>query len=118
MQNLFVYGTLLYPKLWQRLVRRRYRHAPARLPDHRRLQVRGEGYPGLIRCKGESVEGCVYFGIQPQDLRRLDHYEGEQYEQRVVTVELGDGTPVRAITYLFKKPYRARLAKREWSPSP
>jgi gamma-glutamylcyclotransferase (GGCT)/AIG2-like uncharacterized protein YtfP len=118
MQNLFVYGTLLYPKLWRRLVRRNYRHATARLADHRRLQVKGERYPGLIPCKGCGVEGRVYFNIQPQELRRLDGYEGEQYEHKAVTVVLEDGTPVTAITYLFKKRYRARLASREWSPSP
>lgn len=117
MQNLFVYGTLLYPELWQRLVRRHYRQAPARLANHRRLQVKGERYPGLIPCKGHRVDGRVYFNVQPQELRRLDRYEGEYYEQKAVTVVLEDGTLVSAITYLFKKRYRARLAGREWHPS-
>ena len=116
MQNLFVYGTLLYPELWQRLVKRHYRHARAQLAGYRRPTVKGERYPALVPCRGGSVVGRLYFALHPDDMRRLDRYEGHHYRRQQVEVLLDDGRSVKATTYLFKKRYRTRLSSREWQP--
>lgn len=114
MQNLFVYGTLMSPEVWQQLVKRDYRQLKATLPGYRRLQVKGADYPGLVPHKGGKVTGLVYLALHAQEIQRLNRYEGEEYTHHPVTLLLEDGSTLKATTYLFRPRYRSRLCSKEW----
>ncbi|MEO0972525.1 MAG: gamma-glutamylcyclotransferase family protein [Pseudomonadota bacterium] len=104
MHRLFVYGTL----------------APGRSNHHHLKSLDGEwtpatlrgrlvaegwgaaqGYPGIVPGgDGEAVSGWVLASPALCDhWARLDEFEGEGYERKVVTVTLANGTPVAAYVY-------------------
>lgn len=100
--NLFVYGTLLVPKIWNAVT-----HCPdlashaAELAGYTNYRVRGADYPGIVETP-ESValvNGRVFLDVSDTALRRLDAYEDSFYERRTLTVRLADGSEVEADAY-------------------
>jgi hypothetical protein len=79
-----------------------------------RRAVRGEYYPGLVSEDAAHVDGIVYFGISASAWERLDRFEGNMYCQRLVPVELNDGSRTDAITYVFRPEFRRLLSEKEW----
>ncbi|MGB7567737.1 MAG: gamma-glutamylcyclotransferase family protein [Chitinivibrionales bacterium] len=116
MCNLFVYGTLLSKAIWKSIVTGDYASDSAVLKGYARKKVKGKNYPGLIEQAGSEVEGMIHYNISEEDFRKLDIYEGKEYERTKVFVQLLSGKSARCITYLFKKEYFNRLTESEWSP--
>jgi gamma-glutamylcyclotransferase (GGCT)/AIG2-like uncharacterized protein YtfP len=114
MKNVFVYGSLMFDEVWKRLVRRRYAKLEARLPGYKKLDIKGELYPGLVKSKNSCVDGIVYLKIKNKDLLSLDKYEGKYYQRTPVLVCIHGSETIRADVYLFKKKYKKLLAKSEW----
>ena len=113
-RNLFAYGTLMCEDILGTVAGCAPASVAAVLVDHRRLRVRGEHYPGLIRQPGGRVEGVMYRSLEPAAWVRLDRFEGEMYERLAVTVEAADGTLVEADTYLIRPESAHRLEPVEW----
>ena len=74
--ELFVYGTLTKPDLLRSLTGRAFDREPARLRGFRRFQPVG-CYPYILPSQGDVVDGTLLRGIDENDLRALDRYEGE-----------------------------------------
>jgi gamma-glutamylcyclotransferase (GGCT)/AIG2-like uncharacterized protein YtfP len=101
--NVFTYGSLMYPQVWDRVVRGRYRSVSARVSGYRRLAVRDESYPGVVARAGSVVDGRLYFDVSDEDLARLDAFETDEYHRQEVQAQLlepGGGT-VGAQLYVF-----------------
>ncbi len=79
MQNLFTYGSLRCEDIMFAVVGQVLRHHPASLADYRCYTVKNEQYPGVVSETGGSVEGVVYYDIEPEGWLRLDRFEGEPY---------------------------------------
>ena len=77
-------------------------HTRPMLPSLRRYAVRGEVYPALVASEGGLVEGVVYHDIPEAAWLRLDRFEGEMYERRLVYVSLTDGRTETVHTYIIK----------------
>lgn len=91
--TLFFYGTLVHPAILSKIIG----HAgstlsiqPAILPRHELHHVVGQDYPALLTLeRSESVaaegkhlgavRGTVVRGLGPEDVRRLDAFEGDEY---------------------------------------
>ncbi|KAF9048628.1 hypothetical protein BJ165DRAFT_1461208 [Panaeolus papilionaceus] len=100
----FFYGTLMHPKILQRVIKNDGSHlecCPAVLMDFTRHKVKGADYPGLIPySKGlglfkhplileeKSVRGTVVKGLTDSDLEALDCFEGDEYIRRPVQAHL------------------------------
>jgi gamma-glutamylcyclotransferase (GGCT)/AIG2-like uncharacterized protein YtfP len=116
LERLFVYGSLLFPRVVRAVTGLRLESRPARLADHARYRVSGEHYPGLVPEPGVSTDGAVLLGLDVPLLARLDRFEGPPYERvRVVAVTAG-GERLDAHTYVVHPSYRARLSKEPWDP--
>jgi len=114
--NLFVYGTLISDTVWKTIVRGAYAFALAKLPGYARKKIQGEVYPAMFPHPGSIVEGRVYFDLSEEDLRRLDFFEGEQYERTEVVVEcVSDSSAINCCAYLFKPRYHDLLLSEDWS---
>ena len=111
--NIFTYGSLMFADVWQRVVCGKYRFAPAQLSGHVRLAVADETYPGMIASAGNQVHGVVYFDVAPDDLERLDEFEGSEYRRVTLDARVGDAV-VPVDTYLFTAV--PRLLEQEWRP--
>ncbi|MCG6938464.1 MAG: gamma-glutamylcyclotransferase [Gammaproteobacteria bacterium] len=116
MKNIFVYGTLLFEDVWNRVVRHRYEKLPAILPGYKRLSIKGKNYPGLVKSFNSSVEGVVYFDVTAQDIKRLDKFEGRYYRKIPVRVLCKDGHKVNARAYVFNRRNRRLLGTSPWCP--
>lgn len=112
--HIFTYGSLMFPPVWQRVVRGSYRSAAARLDDHARFEIRNETYPGVIAQAGASVSGMLYFDVSPPDVAALDAFEGIEYRRDSVLVRLESGASVAAGTYIYLQPQK--LSKSPWLP--
>ena len=112
--HIFTYGSLMFPQIWQRVVRGSYRSAPATAHDFIRLALAGDTYPGMVGRAGEQVEGVLYFDVDAQDVAALDAFEGCEYERAEIAVKMSAGEIVIAGTYIFLA--RQRLSAVSWEP--
>ncbi|PSK36702.1 AIG2-like protein [Elsinoe australis] len=99
-RTLFFYGTLMSPPILHRVIHgpsnptfptpssSYVRTCPAILHSHRRHRVRGADYPAIVpeSATDASVRGTFATGLTDADVRRLDIFEGDEYERRKVGV--------------------------------
>ncbi|KAF2220636.1 AIG2-like family-domain-containing protein, partial [Elsinoe ampelina] len=134
-KTLFFYGTLTFPPILHRVIHgpsnptfptpssSYVRTYPALLPSHRRHRVRGADYPAVVPSTASaSVRGTLAAGLTDADVRRLDIFEGGEYERRKVGVrrlivvdaeEMEEGEEVEAETYIWIAGEN-RLEDEEW----
>jgi gamma-glutamylcyclotransferase (GGCT)/AIG2-like uncharacterized protein YtfP len=112
--NVFTYGSLMFAEVWQPLVGGRYPAEPAVLPGYRRFAVPGVSYPGIVAASGQQVAGLLYRDVAPDDLARLDLFEGAEYRRDALQVTLADGSVAIAETYVWLD--HGRLSDAVWLP--
>ncbi|GAA4033178.1 gamma-glutamylcyclotransferase family protein [Actimicrobium antarcticum] len=112
--HVFTYGSLMFPVVWQRVVRGEYIAEPARIADYQRYAVRGDTYPGITPRPGGSVDGLVYLNVDAADLAALDHFEGDGYRRIRVAASTTSGDTIMVQTYVFRNP--AALSDQPWLP--
>lgn len=100
--NVFVYGTLLVPRIWELVTEcPDLESAEAKLSRHSIWRVREATFPA-IREEGPDYEGevpgRVFFDVPAPALQRLDLYEDAFYERVTVSVQTANG-PVDADAY-------------------
>ena len=61
---------------------------PAILHGYCRRRVRYADYPGIIEDKAHTVFGTFATGLTEENMRKLDYFEGSQYERRTVNVKI------------------------------
>lgn len=114
--HLFVYGSLAYPDVWSKVVRGRYRSVAAELDGFRRFAIRGVTYPGITGSSGGRVAGRLYRDVTPDDLDRLDCFEGSDYRRIEVEVTVPETLErVAAFAYLYLPVDRSE--PRDWDPA-
>lgn len=112
--NLFTYGSLMFPDVWQRVAGASFSTQPATLPGFAAWKVRGETYPGLAPAPGAETAGVVYFDVSPEAASRLDAFEGPFYERMEVQVRLPDGACAPAWAYVVVPSHRHELDPDRW----
>ena len=118
MSNIFTYGSLMFPEVWERVVVSNYRSSSARLDGYLRRRLRGETYPAIVeQGRGSHVDGMLYFGVSTEDLARLDRFEGEYYvRRRVQVIASKKGISCDAFSYVLSGQYRHLLSDSDWDP--
>jgi gamma-glutamylcyclotransferase (GGCT)/AIG2-like uncharacterized protein YtfP len=112
--HIFTYGSLMFPQVWERVVRGHYRSTPATITGFARYALAGATYPGMVAQSGGSVAGVLYFDVDPPDVDALDAFEGAEYRRDRLTVRLDSGTEIAADSYIFLQPLR--LSEQPWRP--
>ncbi|KAK1226579.1 hypothetical protein PQX77_010462 [Marasmius sp. AFHP31] len=99
--NAFFYGTLMHPRVLQRVIGVEGRHlqiSPAVLLEHTRHKVKQQDYPGVVSyqvAQSENlveqlerdercVRGCLVTGLTERDILFLDVFEGSEYRRTKV----------------------------------
>jgi gamma-glutamylcyclotransferase (GGCT)/AIG2-like uncharacterized protein YtfP len=113
--NVFVYGTLLVPKIWDAVT-----HCPdldseaAELTGYAKYRVRGADYPGIVEADSDSiVSGRIFLKVPDAAVRRLDAYEDSFYERLPLTVRLTDGSRLEADAYCVPVEKAAAILSKE-----
>lgn len=114
MHSLFCYGTLMYPPLLSHLLGSEADVCDANLIGYRCLAVKGEKYPGIVSSTDDCVRGLLVQRIPAGAWHRLDRYEGEFYQRKIVPITLDTGAQAEAWAYVFRPRYSARLGRRAW----
>jgi gamma-glutamylcyclotransferase (GGCT)/AIG2-like uncharacterized protein YtfP len=113
--NLFVYGSLMYEQVWRKLITGEFERRAAHLSGFRRLKIKDEDYPGLIRGIG-TVHGVVWLGLDNQALKRIDDFEASFY-RRISGVVIDEaGVEILAEFFVIKESDRSVLEEAEWDP--
>lgn len=111
--HLFTYGSLMFPQVWTTVVRGNYQKQPARLHGHQRRSIKGETYPAAVAASAaDFIDGQLYMNISSEDMRRLDNFEGDDYEKIEAPVTLSGSSVVMAAVYLYR--HLERLEAQEW----
>jgi len=113
MNRLFVYGSLRDEEIFCRVAGIRLIPEVALLPGYQCLRLAGESYPAIRKAAAQQVAGLLYAGVTAAIWQRLDAYEGEQYERRVVTVKTAGGS-CTAATYVISPRWRHLLTSEPW----
>jgi gamma-glutamylcyclotransferase (GGCT)/AIG2-like uncharacterized protein YtfP len=113
LENVFCYGTLMFPQIMQKVTGISAPAEACRLCDFARYQVRGEVFPAIVPQAGEQIAGVVYRNLPPLALKRLDQYEGILYRRQRVIVET-EQRCYRAWTYVIAPRYRRCLTGQAW----
>ena len=111
--NVFTYGSLMFPEIWNQVVRGSYPSCPARLEAYRRFSIVEVSYPAIVAEPGASVEGVLYLGVSADDVARLDAFEGAEYRRAGLAVITASG-PIPAQGYVWLD--GARLSGQAWLP--
>jgi gamma-glutamylcyclotransferase (GGCT)/AIG2-like uncharacterized protein YtfP len=74
--NIFVYGTLMDKARLNTLIKRTPEMHPAKVTGYRQFYDESLGYQNAERDERSNIRGMVLVGINGQELRSLDHYEG------------------------------------------
>jgi len=121
MANIFTYGSLMYPIVWQTVVRGQYRKYNAELRGYECRAVKSEEYPMVVPAlhTDSVVSGVVYEGVSQEDIYRLDAFEGELYnrQREFVYAEVGRGHWKRVVVnvYVASGAGRLKVARSSWS---
>lgn len=92
--DFFFYGTLCHAPLLNAVLGREVALEAAHLPGHSVFWVEGRAFPVLVEG-GAGAAGCIVRGLDDEDVRRLDFYEGGfGYDTREVEVG-GAALPVQ-----------------------
>jgi len=112
--NIFTYGLLMVPSIFQSVTGQGLRSPPASLSNFGRFALRHDSYPGIIEAEGYMTEGIIYFDMDESSASELDEFEGEFYRRATVCVKLDSKSFINAETYVIKQEYRHILSSREW----
>jgi gamma-glutamylcyclotransferase (GGCT)/AIG2-like uncharacterized protein YtfP len=113
--QVFCYGTLMLPDVWVKVVGRQAESVDAFVMNYACRRLRGVKYPGLRPQVGARTAGTLYRGVDERDLERLDRYEGEAYQRRLLPVWLASRKREMAWCYTLRKPHLRRLTQETWS---
>ena len=112
-ENVFTYGSLMFPQVWQRVVRGSYTSSIATIHGFRRVCVLNGAHPSLIIARrAPPIQGRLYFSIDATDIARLDYFETSAYERVLVSATVGTSS-LHAQAYIGLD--TARLLDRDWS---
>jgi gamma-glutamylcyclotransferase (GGCT)/AIG2-like uncharacterized protein YtfP len=113
--NVFTYGTLMFPEIWQRVAGRAALAVRGHLAHFSIYRVDGAEYPGVIASNdGDYVKGVLYLDVDAASLASLDAFEGDLYRRAVVSVDCDDGVTRQAETYVIPPERRDVLTSEPW----
>lgn len=114
MTNLFVYGTLMFESVQRVLLGRAVPSRPAQLQGYACYVVRGAVYPGIRGKNGHMVQGLLLSDLHPEELLKLDSYEGSSYNRLPVVVATSAGEEFSTCAYFIAPSSQEQLTEVPW----
>ena len=115
--HVFTYGSLMFDRVWRRVVGADNPKTDAYLCGFKRTRIKNEIFPALIPATGsDCVHGLVYMDVGDSELDMLDHFEGEYYQRRMISCRTIENKSLPAWVYVFRKLYANRVIDQPWDP--
>ena len=113
--NVFAYGTLMFPEIWQRVTGRPADGIPGQVTGFSIYRVQDAEFPGMIASADDQrVPGVVYLGVDDAALARLDAFENDFYRREIVRVACDDGHEREAEAYVVPARRCGVLSDEPW----
>ena len=113
--QLFTYGTLVFPEVWQRIAVREATAERATLAGFAIYRVKNAVFPGIVRAEPtDKVSGVLYSDLDDETLFELDAYESDFYHREEVTAVTGSGKEVACHAYVVPHSRRNMLTNEPW----
>jgi gamma-glutamylcyclotransferase (GGCT)/AIG2-like uncharacterized protein YtfP len=100
MKQLFVYGTLMFPEIREKLTGKAFKTSPAVLSGYRRTKVKDADYPAIVKNPDSEVEGILLEDVDEQTIEILSFFEGDEYKTQHVEVFSGN-RKIPALTFVW-----------------
>jgi gamma-glutamylcyclotransferase (GGCT)/AIG2-like uncharacterized protein YtfP len=104
----------MLPEVMEIVAGQRFAVRPAQLRGWRRRRLHGAVYPAVVPAAGETTVGVLCEGLDAATLARLDRFEGEPYERRLLRVVPGSGAEREAFVYVLRPERHALLSDEPW----
>ena len=113
--NVFAYGTLMFPEIWQRVTGRPADGVDGQITGFSIHRVLEAEFPGIIAAAADSVvQGVVYLDVDAEAMARLDAFENDFYCREVVHVACADGQVREAEVYVVPDSAHGVLSDEPW----
>lgn len=119
MQNVFVYGTLIFPKIIFTLTGKNFETKNATLEGFCRYKIfdgdKPREYPAILETKNGKVEGKILFNVDKESLNILDFFEENDFERKKAKVLL-DEIEIDVFVYVWNPKYDKEKLRLNWEP--
>ena len=116
--NIFTYGSLMFERVWSRVVVCVYERLNVTMCGYKRRKLKERTYPAVIPgTRSDSIDGVLYLKVQPEDLLRLDRFEGNYYQKEKAECRIPGGKITGAWVYVLKDRYSDLLEDAPWDPA-
>lgn len=115
MMDIFTYGTLMDADIMSRVSGQTLECRAATLSGYVRKRMAGEAYPAILSDAESTVSGQLYRGVNTEAIQRLDAFEGDHYDRRVVTLKLENGEQHEAQVYALKDEFYHLASQDDWT---
>ncbi len=89
MEQLFIYGTLLFPAVLKKVTGKTFNSVPAVLPGFIRCSIKNCEYPAVIKNSNSKVSGMLLQNVDKKSMKKIADFEGSEYKISQVTVLKG-----------------------------
>jgi diaminopimelate epimerase len=110
----FAYGTLEIPEIMRAVSGVLPPSCPARLDGYARGLLVGKSYPGVTERPGAATTGVLYAPVDSVALARLDAFEDDIYERRILHVTTDAGDSVAAFVYVVDSADAEQVSRVPW----
>jgi Gamma-glutamyl cyclotransferase, AIG2-like len=77
----------MFEPVWRSVCAGTYQTAKGQIQGFNRYCVANQTYPAVIPEPGGCVAGLIYLDVSPEDLARLDLFEGAEYRRISTTID-------------------------------
>ncbi len=88
MVALFVYGTLCFPVIVEKLTGKSFFSEQAVLKGYQRKKVKNADYPAIIKDGDSEVKGLLLHNVDGDSMRIISFYEGNEYRCETLSVRV------------------------------
>ena len=113
MSALFVYGTLCFPEIVEKLTGKSFHSEQAVLKGFQRKKVRNVDYPAIIKNDNSEVKGILIHDVDKNSMQMINFYEGNDYVIEEMEITTNNGF-VKAKVFVWNSDYN-ELEDKDWN---
>ena len=112
--DLFVYGTLAVPEIYERVTGNTPTLKPCILENYKRVKLKERLYPGIVKALGNKVNGYLIEELNDKDRFLVHEYEGFEYQTETLTVHI-NGNIKNAVGYVLSPEFTHICTNEAWT---
>ena len=112
---LFVYGTLCFPEIVEKLTGKSFQSRQAVLKGFHRRRVKNADYPAIVKNDNSEVKGILFHDVDDLSFQIINFYEGDDYRIEELEVNVKDGF-AKANVFIWNSDCN-ELENTDWNPN-